>query len=88
MEKIKTLGKPIVTLIVAGRNVLIDDYIGDWDAAVMCYLPGTEGDGVISPLVGACEFTGKLPMPWYKSEEDIGKQNADLLFELGYGLTY
>jgi beta-glucosidase len=88
MEKIKTLGKPIVTLIVAGRNVLIDDYIGEWDAAVMSYLPGTEGDGVISPLVGACEFTGKLPMPWYRSEEDIGKQNADLLFELGYGLTY
>lgn len=88
MEKAKTLGKPIVTLIVAGRNVLIDDYIGDWDAAVMCYLPGTEGDGVISPLVGAAEFTGRLPMPWYKSEEDIGTDDPDLLFELGYGLTY
>ena len=88
MEKAKALGKPVVTLLVAGRNVLIDDYIGDWDAAVMSYLPGTEGDGVISPLVGACEFTGKLPMPWYKAETDIGKENPDLLFELGYGLTY
>lgn len=88
MEKAKALGKPVVTLLVAGRNVLIDDHIGDWDAAVMCYLPGTEGDGVISPLVGACEFTGKLPMPWYKAETDIGKENPDLLFELGYGLTY
>lgn len=88
MEKAKALGKPVVTLIVAGRNVLIDDYIGDWDAAVMGYLPGTEGDGVISPLVGACEFTGKLPMPWYKAEEDIGKENTDLLFDNGYGLTY
>ena len=88
MEKAKALGKPVVTLLVAGRNVLIDEYIGDWDAAVMSYLPGTEGDGVISPLVGACEFTGKLPMPWYKAETDIGKENPDLLFELGYGLTY
>ena len=88
MEKAKALGKPVVTLLVAGRNVLIDDYIGDWDAAVMSYLPGTEGDGVVSPLVGACEFTGKLPMPWYKAETDIGKENPDLLFELGYGLTY
>lgn len=88
MEKAKVLGKPVVTLIVAGRNVLISDYIADWDAAVMCYLPGTEGDGVVSPLVGACDFTGKLPMPWYKSEEDIGKENPDLLFEMGYGLTF
>ncbi len=88
IEKAKSLGKPVVTVIVAGRNVLIDDYIGDWDAAVMSYLPGTEGGGIISPLVGAAEFTGKLPMPWYKSEDDIGKDDADLQFELGYGLTY
>lgn len=88
IEKAKALGKPIVTVIVAGRNVLIDDYIGDWDAAVMSYLPGTEGGGIVSPLVGAAKFTGKLPMPWYKSEEDIGKNGAQLQFELGYGLTY
>ncbi len=88
IEKAKALGKPIVTVIVAGRNVLIDDYIGDWDAAVMSYLPGTEGGGIVSPLVGAAKFTGKLPMPWYKSEEDIGKDGAQLQFELGYGLTY
>ena len=88
IEKAKALGKPIVTVIVAGRNVLIDDYIGEWDAAVMSYLPGTEGGGIISPRVGAAKFTGKLPMPWYESEEDIGKNGAQLQFELGYGLTY
>ena len=88
IDKAKALGKPIVTVIVAGRNVLIDDYIGEWDAAVMSYLPGTEGGGIVSPLVGAAKFTGKLPMPWYKSEEDIGKNGAQLQFELGYGLTY
>lgn len=83
----KALGKPVVTLIVAGRNVLIDEYIGDWDAVVMCYLPGTEGGGIVSPLVGAAAFTGKLPMPWYKSVDDIGTEEPDLLFELGYGLS-
>lgn len=84
----KALGKPVVTVIVAGRNVLIDDYIGDWDAVVMSYLPGTEGDGVVSPLMGAAPFSGKLPMPWYKSEDDIGKDGATLQFEMGFGLTY
>lgn len=87
IKEAKSLGKPIVTLIVAGRHVIIDKYINDWDSVVMCYLPGTEGDGVVSPLVGAAPFTGKLPMPWYKSTEDIGKDNAKLLFEMGFGMS-
>ncbi len=82
----QSLKKPTVTLIVAGRNVLIDEFINDWDSVVMCYLPGTEGDGMVSPLVGASPFTGRLPMPWYRSMDDIGKDNPDLLFEMGFGL--
>ncbi len=83
----KALGKPIVTVIIAGRNVLIGDYINDWDAVVMSYLPGTEGGGIAAVLTGEAPFTGKLPMPWYKSVDDIGKENPNLLFELGFGLT-
>lgn len=79
-------GKPTVTLIFAGRQVMISDLIDNWDAAVMCYLPGSEGDGVVANLVGEHEFTGRLPMPWYRSVEDIGAENPELLFELGYGL--
>lgn len=76
----------MVTLIIAGRNVIISDYIDAWDSIVMCYLPGTEGDGVASVLSGEVKFTGKLPMPYYKCVDDIGKENAQLLFDLGYGL--
>lgn len=83
----KQLGKPTVALIVAGRQVIIKDYLDGWDAAVMCYLPGSEGSGVASNLVGETKFTGKLPMPWYRSCSDIKKSNADLQFKLGYGLT-
>ncbi|HEY8443416.1 MAG TPA: glycoside hydrolase family 3 protein [Clostridia bacterium] len=83
----KTLDKPIVTVIVAGRNVLITDYIDDWDAVIMSYLPGTEGDGVASVLAGEVDFTGKLPMPWFKTVDDIKKENPDLLFKLGHGLA-
>lgn len=80
--------KPTIALIVAGRNVMITDYINDWDAAVMCYLPGTEGDGVASVLFGERDFTGRLPMPWYYSEEEIGKAESLVLFDTGFGLTY
>ncbi len=83
----RRLGKPVAALIVAGRNVLIDGYIDDWNAVVMCYLPGTEGGGVVSPLTGAAEFTGRLPTAWYRSVDDIGAQDPDLLFEQGFGLS-
>lgn len=84
----RSLGKPIVTLIVAGRNVLITDYMKDWDSIVMCYLPGTEGEGITAVLTGESPFTGKLPMPYYSSTDDIGKSEGNYLFPLGYGLSY
>ncbi len=79
---------PVITLIVAGRQVLIDKFIGDWDSVVMCYLPGSEGQGVVPVLFGDTNFKGKLPMPWYKDVDDIGNETADLLYEFGYGLRY
>ena len=82
------LNIPVITLIVAGRQVEIDDYMAGWDSVVMCYLPGTEGDGVASVLVGEAPFTGKLPMPWYNDVNEIGTENIDLMFDLGYGLSY
>jgi len=85
---VDSLNKPVVTLIVAGRNVIINEYMDSWDSIVMCYLPGTQGDGIASVLCGEKPFTGKLPMPYYKQVEDIGEVNAKILFETGYGLTY
>jgi beta-glucosidase len=79
------LGKPVITLIVAGRNVIYDEYEDDWDAVVMCYLPGSEGDGVANVLAGKVPFSGKLPMPYYSSVDDI--RTGRVKFELGYGLT-
>ncbi len=77
---------PTVALIVAGRNVLISDYLKDWDAAVMCYLPGSEAQGVAHVLSGESNFKGKLPMPWYESVDQIKTSNS--MFKVGYGLTY
>lgn len=64
---------PVITLIVAGRNVIIDDYIDNWDEVIMCYLPGSEGGNAVSDLLtGKASFSGHLPMPYYYSENDIG----------------
>jgi len=84
-EFAKGLNKPIVTCIVAGRNVIYDEYEDDWDAVVMCYLPGSEGDGVANVIAGKVPFTGKLPMPYYSETSDIRTDRVK--FGAGYGLT-
>jgi beta-glucosidase len=86
INEAKALGIPTVVCIVAGRNVLVGDHIGDWDAVVMCYLPGSEAKAIANVLVGDAPFSGTLPMPWYASTDQIGTDES--MFPLGYGLTY
>ncbi|MCR4688377.1 MAG: glycoside hydrolase family 3 C-terminal domain-containing protein [Saccharofermentans sp.] len=74
---------PTITLIVAGRNVIIDDYMDDWDSIIMCYLPGsTGGTAIANCLAGEAEYTGTLPMPYY--ENVAGIERGEYLFPVGY----
>ncbi len=57
-----------------------------WDGIVMCYLPGSEGDGIANVLTGKSCFKGTLPMPYYSTVEDIRTDNV--MFPVGYGLKY
>lgn len=84
IELADSLGLPTVTLLVAGRNVLLGDYWKQWDTVVMCYLPGSEGDGIANVLCGKKNFRGTLPMPYYSETGDIGTEKV--LFPVGYGL--
>ena len=87
IDEVRALGKPTVTCIVAGRQVILDKADFDsWDSVVMCYLPGSEGQGVANVLCGGAGFTGKLPSPWYSSVDQIGTNEC--MFERGYGLEY
>ena len=61
IELAKSLNKPTVTLIVAGRNMIIEDYYDSWNAVVMCYLPGSEADGIANVLTGKVPFSEHCP---------------------------
>lgn len=78
-------------LIVSGRPQLIGDRLGDIDALVASWLPGTEGDGVADVLFGKRAFTGQLPVTWPKSEAqlpiNVGDGAYDPQFPYGWGLT-
>lgn len=84
-EKKKSQAIPVITLIVAGRNVLISDYVQDWNEVIMCYLPGSEGGNAVSDiLTGKAEFYGRLPMPYYSSVDQIGSETGEVWLPLGF----
>lgn len=73
IELAQKSGKPTVALIVAGRNVIISDYIDQWDSCIMLYLPGTEGGNAVADVLTLkTPLRGTLPMPYYSSVDQIG----------------
>uniref|UniRef100_A0A0E0KJ16 Beta-glucosidase n=1 Tax=Oryza punctata TaxID=4537 RepID=A0A0E0KJ16_ORYPU len=90
---IQTVCKSIkcVVVLVSGRPLVVEPYIGDMDAFVAAWLPGTEGQGVADVLFGDYGFTGKLSRTWFKSVDqlpmNVGDAHYDPLFPFGYGLT-
>ncbi|MBN1964211.1 MAG: glycoside hydrolase family 3 C-terminal domain-containing protein, partial [Anaerolineae bacterium] len=82
----------LVGVIVAGRPVIITDYVEDFDALVMAWLPGSEGYAVAMNLFGLRPFTGRLPFTWPLDAADLPfdfttLDPADVLYPFGYGLT-
>ncbi|MFF7757168.1 glycoside hydrolase family 3 N-terminal domain-containing protein [Streptomyces griseorubiginosus] len=78
-------------LIVSGRPQIVGDRLGDIDALVASWLPGTEGDGVADVLYGKRPFTGRLPVTWPRSQAqlpiNVGDPAYDPQFPYGWGLT-
>jgi beta-glucosidase len=79
-----------VLLIVSGRPQIVTDLLGNVDALVASWLPGTEGAGVADVLFGQRGFTGKLSVSWPRTAAqepiNIGDRNYDPLYPYGYGL--
>ena len=79
-----------IVLIVSGRPQVITDQLGEMDALVASWLPGSEGAGVADVLFGAEPFTGRLSVTWPRSEDqvpiNVGDRNYRPLFPYGWGL--
>lgn len=85
-------GKPVITVIISGRPMVLEDVVANSDAIVAAWLPGTEGAGVADVLLGDYKPTGKLPHSWPKNMDQIpinqGDANYDPLYPYGHGLTF
>ncbi len=80
-----------VVSVVSGRPLIIGPaQLGEIDALVASWLPGSEGEGVADVLFGARPFTGRLPVTWPRSLDqepiNIGDAGYDPLFPYGFGL--
>ncbi len=101
-EEIMKLGKPTVFINVSGSAVALCDQNKRCDAVLQCFYPGSEGGHAVADiLLGKYSPSGRLPVTFYKSTEDLppfrdySMENrtykffkGEPLYPFGYGLTY
>ena len=64
INNLKKQSKKLIVVLISGRPLDISKHIGDWEAVLAAWLPGTEGQGVADILFGDYPATGQLPYPW------------------------
>ncbi len=93
IEAMRASSDALIVVLATGRPLIITDLLGEADAWVVAWLPGTEGQGVADVLFGDVEFVGRLPFTWPRTMQQIPIQASDFdgcdgpLFPFGYGLT-
>ncbi len=95
IRQAKLIKKPVITLLMSGRPLIVADELEHWDAFVMSWLFGTEAQGVTDVLYGDVNFSGTLSFTWPKIPEanttssmNPDRKPDDIQFEIGSGLTY
>jgi len=102
LKKLKETGKPVVFLLTTGSAMAINWEQENLDAIMSIWYPGQEGgEAVADVLFGDYNPSGKLPITFYKSVEDLpdfenydmkGRTykffDGDVLYPFGYGLSY
>ena len=83
---------PVVVVLMTGRPLLLGDLPASAAALVEAWLPGSEAEGITDVLLGAADFTGKLPHSWPRTLAqvpiNVGDAEYDPLFPYGFGLSY
>jgi beta-glucosidase len=92
VRAVRGAGVPTVVVLVSGRPLILDAILGDADAILAAWLPGTEGAGVADVLFGDFPPTGRLSHTWPRSMAQVpinwGDAVYNPLFPYGYGLSY
>jgi beta-glucosidase len=101
-QKLKKLGKPIVFVNVSGSCLALGEQKQDCDAVIQCFYPGALGGQALADILfGECSPSGRLPVTFYASDDDLpdfedySMKNRTYkfftgtpVFSFGEGLTY
>ncbi len=101
-DEVMRLGKPTVFVNISGSCVSLCEQDEKCDAVLQCFYPGAEcGNALANVLFGKVSPSGRLPVTFYKSTEDLppfrdySMENrtykyfkGEPLYPFGYGLTY
>ncbi|UCF63316.1 MAG: glycoside hydrolase family 3 C-terminal domain-containing protein, partial [bacterium] len=92
IQNLKNAGIPIITILISGRPMIINQALQESQGFLAAWLPGTEGLGITDILFGDVAPTGKLSHTWPREMSQIplnfGDPNYDPLFPYGFGLSY
>ncbi len=102
LRALKAVGKPVVTVLITGRPLVLEDIVASSDAVLLAWYPGTEGGTAIAETVlGLNNPGGKLPISFPRAEGAIpcfyhalrARDNyvdceGDAAYPFGYGLSY
>lgn len=89
IRAIRAKGIPVVTVLVSGRPLVVNDELAESAAFVAAWLPGSEGGGVADVLFGGDGFQGTLPFAWPATADGATAEARDreALYPRGHGLT-
>jgi len=102
LKAVKALGKPVVTVLIMGRPIVLEDVAANSDAVLLAWYPGTEGGTAVAETVfGLNNPGGRLPVSFPRMEGAIpcyyhalrGRGNyvdcdGSAAYPFGYGLSY
>lgn len=100
--EIMKLGKPVVFVNVSGSSVNLWQQNEECNAVVQCFYPGAEGGRAVADvLFGEYSPSGRLPVTFYRSVDDLpdfgdySMENrtykffkGEPVYPFGHGLTY
>lgn len=95
-------GRPLIVVLTGGSAIAIPEIAELADAVLMAWYPGEQGGNALADILfGTANPSGKLPVTFYKSVEDLpdfdnySMENrtyryfkGEAQFEFGFGLSY
>jgi beta-glucosidase len=102
LEKVLAVGKPVIVVLGAGSALMLQGQEEKCASILNAWYPGSHGGRAVADLIfGKCSPSGKLPVTFYRTTEELPEFTdysmkgrtyryikEESLYPFGYGLTY